>query len=84
MLAIYAVPPDLGPWVHESEDPTVRAAAAAFSAKQLALTEKQIKAFEDGVPSARVVRLENANHYAFLSNEADVLREMRSFLRTLK
>jgi pimeloyl-ACP methyl ester carboxylesterase len=24
VLAIYAVPPDLGPWVHESEDPTGR------------------------------------------------------------
>jgi non-heme chloroperoxidase len=39
--------------------------------------------FERGVPSARVVRLQNANHYVFQSNEADVLREMNAFLATL-
>jgi hypothetical protein len=83
-LAIYAAPIDLGPWVHESEDPAVRAAAAAFIAKQVDLTEKQSKAFQDGVLSLRAVRLKNANHYVFLSNEADVLREMRSFLSMLK
>ena len=83
-LAIYAAPIDLGPWVHERKDPAVRAAAAAFIAKQVDLTEKQSKAFEDGLPSLRVVRLENANHYVFLSNEGDVLREMPSFLNILK
>jgi non-heme chloroperoxidase len=30
-----------------------------------------------------VVRLANANHYVFKSNEADVLREMNAFLATL-
>lgn len=32
------------------------------------------------VPQARVVRIPRANHFAFRSNEADVLREMRSFI----
>jgi len=36
--------------------------------------------FEAGVPSARVVRLQNANHYIFISNEADVLREIAELL----
>jgi non-heme chloroperoxidase len=36
------------------------------------------------LPSARVVRLPGANHYVFLSNEADVLREMRAFLSRLQ
>ena len=40
-------------------------------------------AFKNGVPKARVVRLK-ANHVIFLSNEADVLREMRAFLAMLK
>jgi non-heme chloroperoxidase len=40
--------------------------------------------FERGVPSARVVRLQNAEHFVFQSNEADVLREMNAFLATLK
>ena len=37
--------------------------------------EAQAKAFEAGLPTARVVA-HRANHYVFLSNEADVLREM--------
>jgi pimeloyl-ACP methyl ester carboxylesterase len=32
-----------------------------------------------GVPSARIVELPGANLYMFLSNEADVLREIRAF-----
>lgn len=37
-------------------------------------------AFAAANPSARVVRLPNANHYVWRSNEADVLREMNAFL----
>jgi non-heme chloroperoxidase len=40
-------------------------------------------AFEKGVPSGRVVRLPHANHYVFISNRADVLREMRAFTNAL-
>jgi len=32
-----------------------------------------------GVPAARIVELAGANLYMFLSNEADVLREVRTF-----
>ena len=84
VLAIYAVPHDLGPWLNDNKDPAMRTAAEAFSANDVAWTEKQAKAFEDGVPSARVIRLPRANHVVFLSNEADVLREMRAFLAALK
>jgi pimeloyl-ACP methyl ester carboxylesterase len=84
VLAIFAVPHDLGPWLTTNQDPAVRTAADAFSAHEAAWAEKQAKAFEDGVPSARVIRLAHANHIVFLSNEADVLREMRAFLATLK
>jgi hypothetical protein len=45
--------------------------------------EAQARAFETGVPTARVVRIARANHYVFLSNEADVLREMETFLASL-
>jgi len=34
-------------------------------------------------PSARVVRLPGADHWVFLSNEADVLREIRAFVDTI-
>jgi non-heme chloroperoxidase len=36
-----------------------------------------------GVPTARIVDLPGANLYMFLSNEADVLREVRAFAATL-
>jgi pimeloyl-ACP methyl ester carboxylesterase len=42
------------------------------------------KAFEAALPHARVVRIPQANHFVFMSHEADVLREMASFLGTLK
>ena len=40
-------------------------------------------AFEDGLPSARVVLLPNASHFVFQSNAADVIREMNAFLGSL-
>ncbi|WP_158821712.1 alpha/beta fold hydrolase [Granulicella sp. S156] len=46
-------------------------------------TEAQAKAFEAGVPSARVVRLPHARHEVFSSNEEDVLREMNAFIAKL-
>ena len=36
-----------------------------------------------GVPTARIVELTGANLFMFLSNEADVLREIRAFAATL-
>ncbi len=48
------------------------------------LAAKQAKAFEDGVPGSHVVRLARANHYVFLSNEADVLRELRAFIASIR
>jgi len=40
-------------------------------------------AFARGVPTARVVRIPNADHYVYRSNEAQVIDEMRKFLKTL-
>ena len=77
VLAIYAVPHATG---QPFKDDAARAAA---DARDEATTGAQIKAFETGVPSARVVRLSHANHFIFLSNEADVLREMNAFLNGL-
>ena len=78
ILAIYAVPHDLGPLVNNDA-----AAREAMEAREEASVGAQVKAFEDGLPTARVVRLPRANHYVFLSNEADVLREVHAFLAAL-
>jgi non-heme chloroperoxidase len=83
-LAIFAIPHGQGKWVDNSTDPKVREAAKVYSAALTALTESQVKAFENGVPTARVVRLPGAHHYVYLSNEADVLREMRAFIAGLR
>jgi pimeloyl-ACP methyl ester carboxylesterase len=46
--------------------------------------QAQATAFERGVPAARVVRLTNATHWVWESNEADVLREMSAFIGRLR
>jgi hypothetical protein len=56
---------------------------AVMVAADLARTSALANTFEAGVPSAHVVRLPNADHYVFNSNEADVLREMNAFLAKL-
>jgi hypothetical protein len=45
--------------------------------------ELQVGALERQVPSAHVVRIPHAIHYIFRSNEADVLREVNTFIATL-
>ena len=74
ILAIYALHPIRGP-------AGSAARAAGEAGKQMKLA--QAEAFETGLPSARVVRLPNASHYVFQSNEADVLREMNAFIGSL-
>lgn len=77
VLAIFASPHRAPPgmasdsarraWVHED----------SVAIRQIA------GAFERGIPSARVVHVPNADHYVFMSNEADVLRETRAFIEGL-
>jgi pimeloyl-ACP methyl ester carboxylesterase len=78
VLAIFADPHEPGNLF--KDNPKARAAFIAANNKS---TEQQAVAFERQVPSARVVRIPNANHYVFISNEADVLREMNGFIATL-
>ncbi len=78
ILAIFAVPHD--PGLFAKNNPS---ALAAFESSDSASTEAQAKAFEAGIPSARVIRLPRANHAIYMSNEDDVLREMRAFLGDL-
>jgi non-heme chloroperoxidase len=79
-LFIFGNPHSLGTWVDDNTDPSVRTAAKAYSTALTALTERQENAVKNGLPMAHVITLPGANHYVFLSNEADVLREIRAFL----
>jgi len=83
VLAVFASPHVPEPWVAKSPDPAVQKAAAAYLEVVNALTDAQARALADSVPKARVVRL-RGGHYIFVSNETDVLREMRAFVRALK
>jgi non-heme chloroperoxidase len=78
ILAIFALPHDLG--TSFQGDPATR---AALEASDVAHTTAQASAFEKGVPSAHVVRVPHASHSIFVSNEADVLREMNAFIGSL-
>jgi non-heme chloroperoxidase len=64
------------------DDPQARASAVR-QALENRNREQQVAAFERQVPSAHVVRIPHATHYVFRSNEADVLRELNSFIATL-
>jgi non-heme chloroperoxidase len=78
VLAIFADPHDIGQQF--ANDPPAHAAAIA---DDLASTSAQADAFQAGNPSARVIRLPNANHFVFRSNEADVLQDMNAFIASL-
>jgi non-heme chloroperoxidase len=75
VLAIFAISPK----------PTSGDAAVVKAwTNSVALVTARANLFEAGVPSAHVVRLQDADHYVFRSNEADVLREMNAFMAGLR
>lgn len=78
ILAFFAVPHDQGQTF--KDDPAARARLEAW---EMARMQALVKAFETGLPSARVVRLPQANHWVFQTHEAEVLREMNAFLNSL-
>lgn len=77
VLAFFALPSQ--PPARLANDSAARATFYAIRARELG----RIRAFERGMPGSRVVILDDADHYVFRSNEADVLRETRSFLANL-
>jgi len=83
VLAIFAHPQDLSAVLRSLTNQDQRAKMEAFQVEKDAKTEKQIAAFRKGVPGARVVMLPKALHHVFLSNEADVLREIKAFVEKL-
>ena len=61
-----------------------RAALGQAYAAARAMLSKWQRDLLAGVPTARIVELPDANLYMFLSNEADIIRELRTFAGTLK
>jgi len=78
ILAISAVPHNL------DGAPGDAATKAAMKAADLARTTALANTFEAGVPSAHVIRIANADHTVFRSNEAEVFQAMNTFLSKLR
>lgn len=78
MLAIYADPHSFGNLYRN--DP---GKLAALVADDRANVSAQADALQAGIPSAQVIRIANADHFIFRSNEAEVIRAMNAFIEGL-
>ena len=65
-------------------DPAERTIVYAVFGSNIGMIRKRIKRIESAAGGARVVDLWGANHFVFLSNETDVLSEIRAFLVGLR
>ncbi len=70
---------DLYPW-YDAMTPAARAAADSVFDILHPWELQQIALLRRSIPSARVIVIPGANHYVFISNEAEVERAMRTFL----
>jgi len=61
-----------------------RASVKDFDVGTVVYVNRYKKNIANAPGGGRIVDLQNANHYVFISNEADVLREVRAFLTGLQ
>ncbi len=80
VLAICALPH--APFKQPDTD-AARAKAKLAAQYEQEFIGGEISAFQAAVPSARVVRIPNASHAIYRSNEAQIIREIRAFTATL-
>jgi pimeloyl-ACP methyl ester carboxylesterase len=78
ILAIQAFPRKAPPGAES--DPAIAARHAAASAKE----NERLDSLERDIPTARVVRVQYADHYLWRTNESDMLREIGGFLSRLR
>jgi non-heme chloroperoxidase len=83
-LAIYATPrepSDLFPHRYESMDAPNQAAARKMTEATIRRNQAARQRFEHVVRQGKVLELQGANHYVFLSSEKEVLEAVRAFLK---
>jgi non-heme chloroperoxidase len=78
ILAIYGCPHN---WDRFPANQAAR--KAALIADDTARCNAWADSFTRGVPTARIVKIPNADHYLYLTNEAQVIAEMNKFLNSL-
>jgi non-heme chloroperoxidase len=83
MVGVPATPSDVTPGNYQPRNPQERGAMKDVYAAVVNYIRVDEKNLKMKLPAARVIELHKAKHYIFLSNEADVLREMRAFLAGL-
>lgn len=85
VLAFYALPPTLEEQIrqYKPKDAEETAAMKQKYAFDLAVLNKYMGDFKSALPRARVIDLPGANFYIFLSNETDILPELRAFVAGL-
>jgi pimeloyl-ACP methyl ester carboxylesterase len=86
VLAFFATPAILSKQIEQyrPQDADERAALAQKYAFDLAILNRHMYDLKKGAPYARIIALPDANFYVFLSNEADLLREIPVFVDGLK
>jgi non-heme chloroperoxidase len=55
----------------------------AYIAADNAFTTKQIAAFKKGQPNAQVIVIPHANHFVYITNRDEVLRDIDVFVANL-
>lgn len=84
VLAIYRTTTlEQGLKLYQPQNDQERALLFQLYAATRGMLEKWQADLRTGVPHARIVELPGANLYMFLSNEADVIHELRTFAATL-
>jgi pimeloyl-ACP methyl ester carboxylesterase len=86
VLALFALPAPLEEQLKRYRPENAEQGAAMGFRFGIALAEiaRNENALRRGVPGARVVEVSGARTYIFLSNEADVLRELGAFIAQLR
>jgi hypothetical protein len=65
-------------------DPAERIIVEAVFGTYVGMTKNRIARIEKAAGGAHVIEMWGANHFVFLSNEAEVIREMHTFGAALK
>jgi pimeloyl-ACP methyl ester carboxylesterase len=86
VLAIFSIPPPFEEIAqgYVIQNDVQRAALRQRSDAERIRTAKWENDLRAGVPAAKIVELPGASLYMFLSHEADVIREVRTFAATLR
>jgi non-heme chloroperoxidase len=85
VLSIFATPPSVADQLkeHPRKDAEERVAIEQQYEMLVNFIGRYKRSLQSAVPDARVLEWPGAKHYLFITNEADVLRELRAFMAGL-